>query len=472
MTLLPSRKAVFAVIAAVRAWVARRRSAAPGRLPASPFLRAAPGPAAPLPGRRLRSARPWVVAAAATAALAALAVSQRWFDLHGWFRPLYAVHDNLVLPALGRLWTAAFPWALCYVLPGGVALVLALTGSLSGRRPLAALQRAVILAVAQRHRRGFSGIGLLTTAHRLQVGYGVPGHFMRLVIADAAAAAVDAAVFAARRDPARNTAGDGGPEDGPQHGSDPADLAAAWRLVAAAGAMAADAGDDAGARVAAAGTIAVLWLVAPPGDPATRLAVRTAWQRLWLPPAAAEDPDHGDRPADAGPATAGPRGGDAGGPERVARFLRQAMGGLEAAIRDLEHPGPAAVPHWQHYAELIITATFLAGLRPAGAALAMAVIDAVERTAIADLVSGRDGAGAIAEAVAQALAVTRGREAAGLIAARIETAAAPALRSWRQHPEPADVDDPDPDGVIDPDDLGPALAGLAAAAALPLGALR
>ena len=94
-------------------------------LPASPFLRTAPGLAPGAAGRRLRRIREWAVAAvAATTALAALAVSQRWFDPHGWFRPVYAVHDNLVLPALGVLWTAAFPWGFVYVIPGTTALAL------------------------------------------------------------------------------------------------------------------------------------------------------------------------------------------------------------------------------------------------------------------------------------------------------------------------------------------------------------
>lgn len=477
------------------------RKTAPGApaaalLPASPFLRTAPGLAPGGAGRRLRRIREWTVTAvAAAAALAGAAVSQRWFDPHGWLRPLYAVHDNLVLPALGVLWTAAFPWGFVYVIPGTAALALLVFGSLSGRRPFAALQRAAILALARRP----SGPAVITTVHRLQSGYGVPGRFMRMVIADAAAAAVDAVVFAAPRAAAGALPGADAAEPDLKPdllAPDPAepdlpDLAAAWRLVAASGTMTADAGDNARATLSAAATIALLWLVAPPGDPATRLAVRTAWQRLW--------------PAPAGEAgSGGPHDDD--GPERVARFLRHALGSLEAAIRDLERPpdhagsdadssypdpsrdGSSYDPSygssyqssyhsshqsWQRLAELLVTATFLAGLQPGHAGLAMRVIDAVERLAIADLLSGRDGAGAAAEAVAQALATTRAREAAAVIGARIEAAAADALRSWQprnsrsRHREAQDRDR-DLEGAGDrpgPGDLTPALAGLAEAAA-------
>ena len=462
----------------------RPRPKAP--LPASPFLRAVPGAAAPaaavtaatllMRARRAAGAAVMVavVAAVVLAALLPLAAAQHWTDPHGWLHPLYAIHDTVVLPALGVAWTAVFPWGLLYLVPGVAAGSLALAGWLSGRRPLAALQRRVILAAARRP----GGPGLVCACHRLQVRHGLPGRFTRVVIANAAAAAVDAVVFAVPAAAGRGfgpPAGEvrdadipdveipdaeirGDPEPADAGGRAAERLAEAWRLVAMTAEMTADAGDGARATFAAAAGIALLWLVAPPADAMTRRAVRAAWQRLWLlaQPAA----DGGGAPAP--------------GADGVARVLRHELGTVEAAIRDLERAAADAGPppsddwlrSWQHHAERLVAATFLAGLAPVHARLAMRVIDAVERVALADLVSGREGAGAGAEAVAQALAATRAREAAHLIARRIDGAAADALGTWRQD---GPQDGPEPDLV--PRDLRPSLAGLAAAAAAP-GALQ
>jgi hypothetical protein len=426
-------------------------------LPSSPLLRALPDKAQP---RVLL--RRWGAAAIAliAAAAPALAVAERWFDPGWFFRPLYAIHDNILLPVVGRLWTAWFPWGLLYLIPGIVMAALTAAGFMSGRRPLASLQRRTILAAA----REDAGPDLLCSAHRLQCRHGLPGRFMRMVIANAADAAVDAILFAppdARergaghsRDPAQDLE-----QDGERYLEK--DLAHAWRLVAMRGEMTADAKHETRPSFAAAAQIVLLWLLAPPADERTRRRVQAAWQRLWLAllPKAGADGGSDRRP-----------------PDLVADWLRHELSAIEAAIREIERrdiaftPGTdARSPHqgswlysWEHYAERLVIATFLAGLAREHAGLAMAVMDAVERVALADLASARDGAFAAAEAVAQAIEVTQARQAASLIGANIDHAAAADLAWWRQYATGANQDE-----ELRPGDLAPALRGLAEAGADP-----
>ena len=430
-------------------------------LPSSPLLRALPDKAQPRFLLRRWSA---IAVALIAGAAPALAVAERWFDPGGFFRPLYAIHDNILLPAVGRLWTAWFPWGLLYLVPGIVMAALTAAGFMSGRRPLARLQRRIILAAA----REDAGPDLLCSAHRLQCRHGLPGGFMRMVIANAADAAVDAVLFAppdARErgaDRSRDAAEDL-EKDGERYLEK--HLAHAWRLVAMRGEMTADAKHDARASFAAAAQIALLWLLAPPADERTRRRIRAAWQRLWLGllPKAGADGGSDRRP-----------------PDLVARWLRHELSAIEAAIHEIERrdiaftPGTDArsagcSPHpgswlycWEHYAERLITATFLAGLAPDHAGLAMAVMDAVERVALADLAAARDGAFAAAEAVAQAIEITQARQAASLIGAKIDHAAAADLAWWRECGT-----GPNEDQELRPGDVAPALRGLAEAGADP-----
>jgi hypothetical protein len=437
----------------------RRRNdpAADRRQPTSPLLRAGAAARRPLLPR-------WGVAAAVllAPALAATMVWQRWFDPHGYFRPVYVFHDAVVLPVIGAMWTAWFPWGLLYLVPGAVMLGLTLAGLVSGRRPLGRLQRRVILAVAG---RAF-GHDILCRAHRLQCEHGPPGDFMRAVIANAAGAAVDAVLLAPPG----------------LHGAEERDrlLRHAWRLVEMRCEMTADARPGQDAAYAAAAQVALLWLVAPPSGERTQSRLPAPWQT---------------------PDEALSRGR---APDQLARRLRRELGAIEAGILEIERRDgrfspDAATPaarspeespprssertswertssertssertssertsserSWAYYAEQIFTATFLAGIAPQHAGLAMSVIDAVERTAIADLVSARPGAGAAATAVAQAIDITDARRAASLIGAKIDRAAAGDLASWRG---PA-LGEPE----LDRSGLAPALRGLAEAAVDP-----
>ncbi len=430
--------------------IGKAAPAARARLPVSPLLRAS----SPDEGQPRSLLRRWSVTVAVSSAIimTALAVSERWFDVHGYFRPVYAIHDVIVLPVAGWLWTAWFPWGLLYLIPGVTILALTAAGFLSGRRPLRGLQRRMILAAA---RRDF-GPDILCRAHRWQRRRGLPGRFMRSVIANAADDAVNTVLLGES-----DTGGTPGLARNPDHaGLAHAGLALAWRLAAMRSEMTAEAKPGARARHAAAAQVALLWLVAPPADGRIGSRIRAAWRRLW--PAAAPRPDDDGAPD---------------GPGRLARWLRKELTAIESGIHAIEHRGgrydPAgdtASPRgslgpstdfwlysWEHYAERIIAAMFLAGIAPDHAFLTMRVIDAVERVALADLVSPQDGAGGAAEAVSQALEITDARRAASLIGARIDRSAAGDLMSWRE-----------PGGAgPGPRDLAPALRGLAEAAADP-----
>lgn len=442
----------------------KKAAAARAPMPSSPLLRAVGDPA-----QRRSLWRRWGAAAVVLVAAAApaLAVVQRWFDPGGLFRPLYAVHDDIFLPVVGRLWTAWFPWGLVYLIPAVVAGTLTLCGFMSGRRPLRGVQRRIILAAAGRD----GGADLLCGAHRLQCSYGLPGRFMRMVIVNAADAAVDAVLFTVP-DVRASEDGDGGrpqhaARDVPQHAAKhprrqrDEGLARAWRLVAMRGEMTADARPGRRAAFAAAAQIALLWLKTPPAEERTRRRIRAAWQHLWLTlaPKAGTDDAWGGRPTD-----------------RVGRWLRHELAVMEATIADIERrgfggdaasagasPAASASRHsWERYAERIVAATFLAGIAPGSASLAAAVIDAVERVAMADLAAAADGDCAVAEAVARAIDVTQARQAASLIGARIDAAAAADLQWWREDPTAANkAEQPRPD------DLAPALRGLAEAALDP-----
>jgi hypothetical protein len=414
-------------------------------LPASPLLAGVTPPTRPL-----RRQRAIVTGAMLATALLTAAVWQRWFATGGLFRFVYAIHDDVVLPVIGALWTARFPWALFYVVPVAAMLALTIAGLLSGRRPASVLQRFVILATARRE----SGQDVLRRVHRWQCAHGLPSGFMRAVIAAAAARAVDAILLAGM--PAESGArGRKGGDRALRRDSLRRDslhrdaLRRAWRLVALHGELAADAPRESGASYAeaayaAAAQVALLWLVAPPADERTRQRLPALWQ--------------------------GPRREVL---DRQAGRLREALGGIEAGIQEIEHRSsrfgridPAATPFsdnpWHYYAETIITAVFLAGLVPEHARLAIGVIDAVERVAFADLVSPGVGTGAAAGAVATAIRITDARRAASLIGAMVDRAAAGDLQSWR-----ARIPGAKPGPGPGPDDLAPALRGLAEAAADP-----
>jgi len=82
------------------------------------------------------------------AALLGAAVATRYFPTTGLFWPVYWLHDHLYLPLKGRIWTALFPYALVWLVPLAVVVLIVLAEFLLPFSPTAASHRWVLRGLA------------------------------------------------------------------------------------------------------------------------------------------------------------------------------------------------------------------------------------------------------------------------------------------------------------------------------------
>lgn len=102
----------------------------------------------------LRLVGRWTALLALAAAVAALVVTVRWrlVDPEGPGRPLYWVHDHIILPAWGYGWTAIHPYGVIWITLLAVVALLAMVGWMVRFAPVRTLQQRLTLAMVQRPR--------------------------------------------------------------------------------------------------------------------------------------------------------------------------------------------------------------------------------------------------------------------------------------------------------------------------------